>query len=54
VALGVALGDKVTILSYSCYRWVLTDKGITCAGGVTVGIYQSSLPQDCRYIIDAM
>jgi long-chain acyl-CoA synthetase len=52
MALGVALGDKVTIVSYSCYRWVLTDMGITCAGGVTVGIYQSSLPQDCRHIID--
>ncbi|MCG6905547.1 MAG: long-chain fatty acid--CoA ligase, partial [Desulfobacteraceae bacterium] len=52
MALGVALGDKVNIVSYSCYHWVLTDMGITCAGGVTVGIYQSSLPQDCRYIID--
>jgi long-chain acyl-CoA synthetase len=52
MALGVAPGDKVNIVSYSCYRWVLTDMGITCASGVTVGIYQSSLPQDCRYIID--
>ena len=52
MALGVALGDKVAIVGYSCYRWVLTDMGITCAGGVTVGIYQSSLPQDCRYIIE--
>ncbi len=52
MAIGVTPGDKVTIVSYSCYRWVLTDMGITCAGGVTVGIYQSSLSQDCRHIID--
>jgi long-chain acyl-CoA synthetase len=52
MALGVAPGDKVNIISYSCYRWVLTDMGITSAGAVTVGIYQSNLPKDCRYIID--
>ena len=52
MALGVATGDKVNIVSYSCYRWVLADMGITCAGAVTVGIYQSNLPKDCQYIID--
>jgi long-subunit acyl-CoA synthetase (AMP-forming) len=29
MALGVEKGDKVNILSYSCYRWVLSDLGIT-------------------------
>jgi long-chain acyl-CoA synthetase len=52
VALGVGPGDKVNIVSYSCYRWVLADMGITSVGAVTVGIYQSNLPKDCRYIID--
>jgi len=52
MALGVAQGDKVNIISYSCYRWVLTDMGITSAGAATVGIYQSNLPKDCQYIID--
>ena len=52
MALGVEPGDKVNILSYSCYRWVLSDLGIMSAGAVTVGIYQSNLPKDCRYIID--
>ena len=52
IALGVAPGDKVNILSYSCYRWVLSDLGIMSAGAVTVGIYQSNLAKDCRYIID--
>jgi long-chain acyl-CoA synthetase len=52
MALGVEKGDKVNILSYSCYRWVLCDLGITSIGAVTVGIYQSNLPKDCQYIID--
>ena len=52
IALGVAPGDKVNILSYTCYRWVLCDMGITGIGAATVGIYQSNLPKDCCYIID--
>jgi len=52
MALGVEKGDKVNILSYSCYRWVLCDMGITSIGAVTVGIYQSNLAKDCQYIID--
>ena len=52
VALGVGKGDKVNILSYTCYRWVLTDFAVTSIGAVTVGIYHSNLAEDCRYIID--
>ena len=52
IRLGVEKGDKVNILSYSSYRWVLTDLGISCAGACTVGIYHSNLAQDCQYIID--
>ncbi|MBC2734527.1 MAG: long-chain fatty acid--CoA ligase [Desulfobacteraceae bacterium] len=52
MTLGVEPGDKVNIISYSCYRWVLTDMGIMSAGAATVGIYQSNLPKDCQYIID--
>jgi long-chain acyl-CoA synthetase len=52
MVLGVEPGDKVNVLSYTCYRWVLCDMGITSIGAATVGIYQSNLPKDCRYIID--
>jgi long-chain acyl-CoA synthetase len=51
MALGVQKDDKVAILSYSCYRWVLTDLAATCIGAVTVGIYQTLPAKDCRYII---
>ena len=52
MALGVTHGDKVNILSYTCYKWVLTDLGNMSVGVGTVGIYQSNLPQDCKYIIN--
>jgi len=52
MALGVNKGDKVNIISYSCFRWVLSDLGISTCGGVTVGVYQSNLAKDCQYIIN--
>lgn len=52
MALGIEKGDKVNIISYTCYEWVLADFGVTSVGAATVGIYQSNLPNDCRYIID--
>ena len=52
IALGVKKTDKINILSYTCYRWVLTDVANMCIGAATVGIYQSNLPVDCEYIIN--
>ena len=52
IALGVKRDDKVNILSYTCYKWVLTDVANMCMGAATVGIYQSNLPADCEYIIN--
>lgn len=52
IALDVARGSKVNILSYTCYKWVLTDVANMCMGAATVGIYQSNLPVDCEYIIN--
>ncbi len=52
IALGVRKNDKVNILSYTCYKWILTDVANMSMGVGTVGIYQSNLPADCEYIID--
>ncbi len=52
MALDVEKGDKVNILSYTCYEWILTDAANMSIGIGTVGIYQSNLPQDCEYIIN--
>ncbi len=52
IALGVGHADQISILSYSCYHWVLTNVGAESVGAVTVGIYHTNLAKDCRYIID--
>jgi len=52
LALGIAKGDTVNILSYTSFKWVLTDAANMCMGIGTVGIYQSNLPVDCAYIIN--
>ena len=52
IALGVQKGDKVTILSYSCYRWVLCDMAAAVIGAQTVGIYHSLPAPDISYIVD--
>ncbi|MGW8186300.1 MAG: AMP-binding protein, partial [Desulfobacterales bacterium] len=46
IGLEVRKGDKVAILSYSCYRWVLTDLAATSIGAVTVGIYHTLPSKD--------
>jgi len=52
LALGMNQGDKANILSYTSYKWVLTDFANMSMGVGTVGIYQSNLPPDCDYIIN--
>ena len=51
MALGVKKGDRVGILGATRLEWLLTDFGISCAGGVTVGIYPSNLAPDCAHIV---
>ena len=51
-ALGIKKTDKVTILSYSCYRWVLCDVATAAVGAQTVGIYHSLPAPDIAYIVD--
>ncbi len=52
MALGVAPGDRVAILSATGYRWVLMDTAIVSIGACTVGIYPSTLANGCRYILE--
>jgi long-chain acyl-CoA synthetase len=52
IASGVGHGDKVCILSFSSYRWVLVDHAVQCIGACTVGIYHSLLAKDVGYIVD--
>ncbi len=51
IALGVGKDDKANILSYSNYRWVLTDLAAASVGSCAVGIYHSLLAKDVSHII---
>ncbi|HET6437743.1 MAG TPA: long-chain fatty acid--CoA ligase [Anaeromyxobacter sp.] len=50
-ALGLASGDRVAVIGETQLEWILADLGILAAGGITVTIYQSNLPQECAYIL---
>ena len=52
IALDVAKGDRICILSGTRLEWCLCDYGIVGCGAVTVGIYHSNLPPDCAYIVN--
>ncbi|MCJ7486599.1 MAG: long-chain fatty acid--CoA ligase [Candidatus Aminicenantes bacterium] len=51
-ALGLKPGDRVALLSENRPEWVMADFAALTAGGVTVPIYASLLPDQVRYIID--
>lgn len=52
IALGIKKDDKVNILSYTCYPWILCDFAAMSIGGSTVGIYHTLLPKDIAYIVN--
>jgi len=52
MALGIEKDDKVNILSWTRLEWIQVDMATVSIGAVTVGIYHSSLPDDCAYIIN--
>jgi len=52
IALGVGKDDKANILSYTNYRWVLTDLAMATIGSCAVGIYHSLLAKDIAHIVN--
>lgn len=51
-ALGFEAGQKLCILSENRPAWTMTDFATLCAGGLTVPIYTTLVPEQIRYIID--
>ncbi|MFP5361474.1 MAG: AMP-dependent synthetase/ligase [Thermoleophilia bacterium] len=52
IALGVAPGERVAILSNTRAEWTLADLGAICAGAIVVPVYQTNSPQECHYVLD--
>jgi len=49
--LGLNPEDKLVILSETRPEWVMTDIANLCAGGVTVPIYPTLIPEQIKYIV---
>lgn len=50
--LGFKRGDKLAIIGDNRPEWVISEIAAQSLGGVSVGIYQESLPNEISYIID--
>lgn len=50
--MGLALGDRVSIIGDNCPEWVMADLGIQCAGGVSVGIYATNAWPQVQYVVE--
>ncbi|MCC7381823.1 MAG: long-chain fatty acid--CoA ligase [Deltaproteobacteria bacterium] len=51
IELGLKEDERVNVLANTSFRWMVADLAIQSAGGETVAIYQSNLPDECEYII---
>ena len=51
-ALDFEAGQKLCIISENRPAWTMTDLATLCAGGLTVPIYTTLVPEQIRYIID--
>jgi len=52
LAAGLERGDRVAILGFNCVEWVVADLGAMAAGCVPVGIYTTSSPEQCAFILE--
>lgn len=51
VAAGIEHGDRVALMSRTCYEWTLVDYAIWTIGAVTVPIYETSSVEQVRWIL---
>jgi long-chain acyl-CoA synthetase len=51
IAAGVSPGDRVALLARTRYEWTLSDLAIWFAGAVTVPVYETSSPEQVRWIL---
>jgi long-chain acyl-CoA synthetase len=52
MALGIGPGERVAVIGENRPEWLFSDQGILAAGGVTVGIYATSSPEQVQYVVD--
>lgn len=51
VAAGVEPGDRVVVMGRTRLEWTVADLAILSAGAVTVPVYETSTPEQCRAVL---
>jgi len=52
IAWGIKPGDRVALFAATGLQWIICDLGIAAARAITVPIYSSNTPDECRYILN--
>jgi long-chain acyl-CoA synthetase len=52
IDLGIAKGDKVSILGNTRPEWTYFDFAALSAGAIVVPIYQTNSPEECQYVLE--
>src|SRR3712207_5538055 len=52
IDLGIAHGERVSILSHTRPEWTVANLGILATGAASVSIYQTNSPEECHYVLD--
>jgi long-chain acyl-CoA synthetase len=50
-ALGLRRGESVCIVAENRPEWLYCDLGVMAAGGMSVGVYATSAPEQCEHIV---
>jgi long-chain acyl-CoA synthetase len=51
VAAGIQAGDRVALMSHTCYEWTLIDYAIWTAGAITVPVYETSSAEQTEWVL---
>ncbi|MDO5492917.1 MAG: AMP-dependent synthetase/ligase [Nesterenkonia sp.] len=51
IGLGIAPGDRVAVMSPTCYSWAVIDQAVWFAGGISVPIYETSSVSQVVHIL---
>jgi long-chain acyl-CoA synthetase len=51
IALGVKVGDRISVLGLTSGHWTMADCGALCAGAVVTPIYHTNSPEECAYVL---
>ncbi|HET9897122.1 MAG TPA: AMP-dependent synthetase/ligase [Streptosporangiaceae bacterium] len=51
ISAGIGPGDRIGLMSRTCYAWTVIDYAIWTAGAVTVPVYETSSPEQVQWIL---